>query len=250
MLPFVILFLVGLATALGVYALALRRVGIQGRYRELLTEAGGVTAGLPWGGSWRAFLIEVVGPLVQRFAPGYYVERLRRMLRHAGRPGMGDLALTLALQALAATGAALLVLPLGLLAASAAALAAGAVPVAAVAMSASIRQHAIDAALADTLDLLMASVEAGLALDAAIAMVSKRPSPSAQALNEELARYLQEIQLGVARPAALRNLAEEQAMKAPLKLLFPLLFGIFPAIFVLVLGPAALQIVDAFTKHP
>lgn len=43
-----------------------------------------------------------------------------------------------------------------------------------------------------------------------------------------------------------RQRAEEKAMKAPIKMLIPLILFIFPTIFIVVLGPAAIQIIDTF----
>ena len=45
-----------------------------------------------------------------------------------------------------------------------------------------------------------------------------------------------------------RQRAQEKAMKAPVKILFPLILFIFPTIFIVLLGPAIIRIMDTLVK--
>lgn len=56
------------------------------------------------------------------------------------------------------------------------------------------------------------------------------------------------VQASQARLAR-RQRAREQAAKAPVKILFPVIFGVLPSLFLVTLGPAALAILDAFHGH-
>ncbi len=291
-----LIFFGGLSAAVFAYFAATGGSLANARLRQFAGGAAGgpvTQVGPSWGTSWRHFIIGSVAPYVERMMPGHYLGIVRKLLRRAGMHSSADFGMTLGIQAVFAIVFGLMVLPFNALAAVPAALIGLFIPIMLVAMRGSKRQRSIDAMLPDTLDLVMASVEAGLALDSAMAMITKRNSPACRVINEEFNRYLSEVQVGVARGEALRHLAdrndsddlrhvvtaliqgdmlgvgvaqilraqaaylrvrrrqraEEKAMKAPLKILFPLLVGIFPSIFVIILGPAALKIMDAFANR-
>ncbi len=72
------------------------------------------------------------------------------------------------------------------------------------------RRQAIERSLPNALDLIVVSMEAGLALDAAVAKVVERTSGP---LAQEFGRTLREMQLGKSRRDALRDLASRCGIK-------------------------------------
>ncbi len=88
--------------------------------------------------------------------------------------------------------------------------------------------------------------------------LAKRNKP-AEDLSNVVASLVQADQLGISIGGVLRNQAkqirqkqrqraEEKAQKAPVKMMIPLVFFVFPSIFIIVLGPAVIQIIDMFKQ--
>jgi tight adherence protein C len=108
--------------------------------------------------------------------------------------------------------------------------------------------------LGDELRIVLQEQRMGLTpVQALENMVGRCPTPAV----ESFARAMVQGQvLGVSVGQILRSLAiemrkrrraqvEQQAQKAPIKMLFPLVFMIFPALFVVILGPAVVSIFHA-----
>jgi tight adherence protein C len=150
------------------------------------------------------------------------------------------------------------------------------------------REHDMQRALPDALDLMTVSVEAGLAFDAALTKVVRNTTGP---LTQEFARLLQEMQIGVGRIEAMRAMAErttladlrsfslaivqadqlgvpisrvlriqskemrtkrrqraeERAMKLPVMITIPLILFILPCLFLIIGGPAAIQVLNGFS---
>jgi tight adherence protein C len=115
---------------------------------------------------------------------------------------------------------------------------------------AKVTEH-MDGALSQELGLVLGAMRVGESRQDALKRMSERvPAP-------ELAAFVRAIiqadQLGISLGRILRvqaadtrqrrqAAAEERAMKAPIKMLFPTVIFIFPAMFVVVLGPAMLNL--------
>lgn len=148
------------------------------------------------------------------------------------------------------------------------------------------RRRILRLALPDALDLMVVCVEAGLALDQAMRVVSQELSMTHKEISEELTLVSLEMRAGTRRAEALSNfgrrtgepeikklvavliqsdrfgtsmaealrthsqfmrtrrrqLAEERANKIGVKMIFPIFFFILPAIMLVAVGPALLQL--------
>jgi tight adherence protein C len=89
--------------------------------------------------------------------------------------------------------------------------------------------------------------------------LARRNKP-AEDLSNVVASLVQADQLGISIGGVLRNQAqqirqkqrqraEEKAQKAPVKMMIPLVFFVFPSIFIIVLGPAIIQIMEMFKQE-
>ena len=149
------------------------------------------------------------------------------------------------------------------------------------------RQNRVRKDLPDALDMLSVCAQAGLGFDQSLQRVSENWKT---ALSAEFGRVVGEMEMGVSRQAALRNLADrlsipelssfaaviiqsdqlgmsiadtlqaqaeqmrierrfraqEQARKVPLKMLFPMIILIFPAMMAVVCGPTIPILVNFF----
>jgi tight adherence protein C len=154
------------------------------------------------------------------------------------------------------------------------------------------RQLRVRWGLADALDLMVISIEAGLGLNAAMMRVSEELKDVHRDISEEFELANLEIRVGRERDEALHNLAErtgvddlrslvamliqadrfgtsiaravrafsdslrtkrrqraeQAAQKAAVKLLLPLACFLFPTLFIAILGPAALTLIDVVKK--
>ncbi|MDQ0731391.1 type II secretion system F family protein [Arthrobacter sp. B1I2] len=277
---------------IGALAWSVLTVDKQGRLAatDLLSRGAPAIAAAPAGASGR---LEALG---RRLTPPAYVAFLDRLLALAGRPASMPLGkvlgskLALGLAGVAMGGylagvgssplmklAGLFVLFLGYF-----------IPDLLLYSKGVERQKAMQLELANTLDQMLISVEAGLGFEGAMARAGDNGKGP---LAEELVRTLQDMQVGRSRRESYialaertnipelrsfvqavvqadtygiaisrvlriqakvmrvkrRQRAEEKALKLPVMILFPLLFFIFPVLFIAILGPAVINTVITFS---
>jgi tight adherence protein C len=109
--------------------------------------------------------------------------------------------------------------------------------------------------LIDEFGLMMSEIRVGETRTVALRKMAERVD--ATELSNFVRAVIQAEQLGISLGRILRvqatdtrlrrqAAAEEKAMKAPIKMLFPTVFFIFPALFIVILGPAFLNIMSVF----
>jgi tight adherence protein C len=239
-------------------------------------------------------LLERIG---HRLTPPAYVRKLDRLLSLAGRPASLPLGRVLAAKPLLGLLGALLGLwlagtpaPLLKLVGLFVMLLGYFIPDLLLYSKGQERQKIMQLELANTLDQMLISVEAGLGFEGAMARAGENGKGP---LAEELVRTLQDMQVGRSRRESYQALAartnipelrsfvqavvqadtygiaisrvlriqakvmrvkrrqraEEKAMKLPVTILFPLLFFIFPVLFIAILGPAVINAIETFSGH-
>jgi tight adherence protein C len=233
--------------------------------------------------------------LGRRLTPASYVTRLDRLLSLAGRPSSMPLDRLLAAKPALALGGAVIGFVLALndhpimkLLGLALVAFGYFLPDLLLLSNGQKRQKEIQLELANTLDQMLISVEAGLGFEGAMARAGENGDGP---LAEEIIRTLQDMQVGRSRRESYlaltdrtsvpelrsfvqavvqadaygiaisqvlrvqakvmrvkrRQRAEEKAMKLPVMVLFPLLFFIFPVLFIAILGPAVINALSTFS---
>ena len=236
-------------------------------------------------------LIRGMSRFITRLAPKQNMEAARHRLDLAGNPNDWTVAEFLGVRGLSAVSATVIAVLLAFAMRSQPAMillffgVGGTLgfylPILWLGMKIRTRQHDIQRALPDALDLLTISVEAGLAFDSAMAKVAEKWDNE---LSRAFGRVISEVRVGKLRKEALRDMAgrtdvadvknfiaaviqadqlgvsiakvlriqseqmrvkrrqhaEEQANQAPVKMMIPLAFLIFPSIFIVLLGPTVL----------
>ena len=109
----------------------------------------------------------------------------------------------------------------------------------------------------DELQITAGELRAGIPWDEAFDNLGKRTE--VQSIRSMVGLMIQSNRLGASIGDALRHhsefirtqrilLAEERAAKLPVKMIFPLIFCIMPAILIVVAGPGIIHIIDTFMK--